>query len=403
MDAARDEPIAIGIAPNCARQRRADIRNFGTALDEQARDEQFGAFIARHRDASRDRFGGERGADGRHETVLRLIDFRLGDAACATHRVEPSRRSVGTDGCRSNDGAPRRFELADAGAVERVDRGDCGTIECGVKLAPFACRHDRPGGQAQRLEHLSDADRIDGEHFAEQADRRERRPLFRCCNGASFGLLSRIGEHRTREHILGLGMRRNAETGHVDADDADAVDVLAQQMQRHTARGRHAEIGDDNRVVIGRIGEALDRLLDVFEQFAGDERFGAERHVTDRPFCAVEVRGEGQPVNAACRAREHRRRAPHAQAHAQRAESRTHRLRLVMRALRIVGGVAFEHFGLARLNRCRAQRVPARAAALGKKSRLRQCRKPLRGWAWRCTRRRACRPASRASGCSPRR
>ena len=44
-------------------------------------------------------------------------------------------------------------------------------------------------------------------------------------------------------------MGRHAETRHVDADDADAVDLLRQQAQRHAGRGRDAEIDDDDGVV----------------------------------------------------------------------------------------------------------------------------------------------------------
>jgi hypothetical protein len=44
-------------------------------------------------------------------------------------------------------------------------------------------------------------------------------------------------------------MRRHAEAGHVDADHADAVDLVGQQLERHARRGRHAQVGDDDRVV----------------------------------------------------------------------------------------------------------------------------------------------------------
>jgi hypothetical protein len=34
--------------------------------------------------------------------------------------------------------------------------------------------------------------------------------------------------------------------GHVDADDAHAVDLLGQQLQRHAAGGGHAQVDDDD-------------------------------------------------------------------------------------------------------------------------------------------------------------
>ena len=52
--------------------------------------------------------------------------------------------------------------------VERVDRGNHRAVERSVQLAPLARGHDRPGGQAERLEHHADADRIRREHLADQ-------------------------------------------------------------------------------------------------------------------------------------------------------------------------------------------------------------------------------------------
>ena len=142
-------------------------------------------------------------------------------------------------------------------------------------------------------------------------------------------------------------MGRHAEARHVDADDAHAVDFVRQQIERHAGRGRHAQIDDDDGVVQRRIGELEHRFADVLEQLAGDQRFGIERHVADRAPRAVEVRGEGQAIDAAGRAGQDRRGAAHAQADAQRAEGRTHALRLVVRTLGIVGGVAIENLALA--------------------------------------------------------
>ena len=70
-------------------------------------------------------------------------------------------------------------------------------------------------------------------------------------------------------------------------------------------------------------------------------------HIADRATRAVEMRGEGQPIDAAGRSRKHRGGAAHAQADAERAEGRTHALRLIVRADRIIGGVALERLALA--------------------------------------------------------
>ncbi len=203
-----------------------------------------------------------------------------------------------------------------------------------------------------------------GKHLADQRDRRlVARAGARRLHRAQLGLRARVLEHRARQHVLRLGVRRHAEARHVDADDANAVDLLRQEPQRHAGGGRHAEIGDDDGVVVLRVGKLEHRLADVLEQLAGDERLGVERHVADGAARAVEVRGEGEAVDAARGARQDRRGAPHAQADAQRAEGRAHALRLVVRPGRIVGGVAIERFALAG-GRCGAPHlVPARMAA----------------------------------------
>ena len=89
---------------------------------------------------------------------------------------------------RADDRAAGRLELAQRRRVERMDRGDGRAVERGIEFAPFARRHHRPGGEAERLEHHADADRIGREHLAEQRDgrrslrlraRRLHRPLLR--------------------------------------------------------------------------------------------------------------------------------------------------------------------------------------------------------------------------------
>ena len=209
---------------------------------------------------------------------------------------------------------------------------------------------------------------------------------------ALHGLGARVLEHGARQHVLRFRMRRHAESGHVDADDAHAVDLLRQQLQGHPGGGRHAQVDDDDGVVERRVGELVYRFADVLEQLAGHQRFGIEGHVADGAPRAVEMRREGQSVHAACRTRQHGRRAAHSQSHAQRAECRTHALRLIVRAGRIVGGVLRQRFGLAG-GRGRAAHlllagVAAQSVSLGgrlvddrvSRSWVRRCRRRSREW-----------------------
>ena len=65
-------------------------------------------------------------------------------------------------------------------------------------------------------------------------------------------------------------------------------------------------------------------FADVLEQLARDQRLRVERHIAHGPPRAVEMRGEGQAVDAAGRAGQDRRGPPHAQTDAQRPEGRAH-------------------------------------------------------------------------------
>ena len=127
--------------------------------------------------------------------------------------------------------------------------------------------------------------------------------------------------------------------------------------------GRHAQIDDDDGVVERRVGELEHRFADVLEQLAGDQRLGIERHVADGAARAVEMRREGQSIDAAGRAGQHRRGAAHAQPDAQRAERRTHALRLIVRAGRIVRGVLRQRLALAGRRRRPAHLILAAVAA----------------------------------------
>ena len=299
------------------------------------------------------------------------VDRRAGDTARLADGFEPGLGAVAADGCGRDDRATRANELAHARRVERVDRRHRRAIERGIQLAPLARRHHRPGRKPHRLQHHVDADRIGREHLAEQRHRRLVRALGRSGDRTRFGLGARVGEHGAREHVLGFGVGGHAEARHVDADHAHAVDLGGQQAERHARRGRDAEVGDDDRIVERGIGEFVHRIADVLEQLAGDERFGIKRYVADAAARAVEVAGERQAVNAAGGAREHGRGAPHPKADAERPEGGAHRLRLIVRALGVIGGIAREDLGLARQTRGRVHRVRGRVTAAALDGRFR--------------------------------
>ena len=81
----------------------------------------------------------------------------------------------------------------------------------------------------------------------------------------------------------------------------------------------------------------------------------------------LEVEGVSNPADALAPFRVARvlSAAPHPQADAQRTECRAHRLRLVMRPLRVIGGVAIEDVRLAGGDRGFTKRHFGSAAALG--------------------------------------
>ena len=343
------QPFPIGVGPLRSRAGRADIGHARAALDQQPRDQQFGTFIAGDRDAGIDRLCRQRRLDHRQEAVLGGVDLVAGDVAGRPDRFEPGLGAVMADRRGADDLPAGEIELAEARGVERMDRGDDRTIQRRIELAPFARRHHRTGREPQRLQHHADADGIGRKHLADQRDRRPFAPAAaRRLHRPLLDFLAGIFEHRRREHVLGFGMGRHAEARHVDADDAHAVDLIRQQIERHARGRRHAEIGDDDGVVKRGIGELEDGFADVLEQFAGDQRLRIERHVTDRAPRAIEMRGERQAIDAAGRAGEDRRGAAHAQADPQRAERRAHALRLVVRTFGIVCGVAIENVALAR-------------------------------------------------------
>ena len=348
VHAFRLQPLAIRVGPTSAGAGRTHVAQVRTALDQQARDQQLGTFVAGQRDTSANRRRRKRCADRRQHTILRRIDARARHVAGQSDRLEPICRAIVADRRRADNAASGRIELAVHARIERMDRGDRGAIERGVQFSPLAGRHQLPGGKPHGLEHHADAHGVRGENLAHQRDGGLARARYtRRLHGTCLSLGARVFQHRAGEHVLRLGMRRNAKARHVDADDSHAVDFFWQQLQRHAGRGRHTKIGDDDRIVVGRIGNRVHRVADILEQLARDQRLGVERHVADRSPRAVEMRGEGQAVHAAGGTREDRRRAAHAQTDPQRTERGAHALRLIVRAGGIIARVLLERRALA--------------------------------------------------------
>ncbi len=131
-------------------------------------------------------------------------------------------------------------------------------------------------------------------------------------------------------------MRGHPKTRHINTDDPNTTNGLGQQLQGHARSRGYAQIRHNNRIVERRISEVFNRLPDIFKKFTGHKRFGIEGHVADASPGAIKMRREGQSVNAARRAGKNGRGSAHAQANPQGTKGRTHALRLIMRAARII-------------------------------------------------------------------
>jgi hypothetical protein len=310
--------------------------------------------------------GAMRRADGRQGGSLSRIDFLRRNTGGSTDGREPGGGAVHADRRGAHDRPAGGAEFAHGGGVERMDGGGDIAIERSIHVAPFTAGQGGCGGHAHRCQQGADARRVGGEHFADQGDGRPLIDMFGACDRAVLGFRAGIFQHCPGQHVLGFGMGRHAETRHVDANDAHAVDLLREQIERHAGGSRHAQIDHHHGVVIGGFGGLENRVADILEKLAFDERFRIERHVADGAAGAVKMRREGQPINAAGGARENGGDALHPQAHAQRAEGRAHRLRLVVRPARVIGHQLVHAGGFPRLaRRIEHALAPAMAASLG--------------------------------------
>ena len=141
--------------------------------------------------------------------------------------------------------------------------------------------------------------RVGGEHFTQQGDGGlGAAALARCGHGASHGFLAGIVQHGASQHVFGLGMGGHAKPWHINTNDAHTIDFLGQQLQGHTAGSRHTQVDDDDAIELVRVGLFVHSFTDIFEQLAGDQGFGVERHITYGAPCAVKMRGECEAINA---------------------------------------------------------------------------------------------------------
>ena len=142
-------------------------------------------------------------------------------------------------------------------------------------------------------------------------------------------------------------MGGHTKAGHVYANNSNAIDFFGQELQRHTACGRHAEINNDERIKVLGIGLGVDRLANILKEFARDKRLGIKGHITHGSSSAIKMRCEGKAIDTAGTARQDGGRAAHAQTDTQRAKGRAHALGLVVGALGIIFGVLVKGVGLA--------------------------------------------------------
>ncbi len=131
-------------------------------------------------------------------------------------------------------------------------------------------------------------------------------------------------------------MGGHAKAGHIDTDNAHTVNLFGQQIKGHAGGGRYAQVNYHYGIVFIGIGELVYGLTDVLEQLSCNQGFRVKRHVAHSAPGAVEVGGEGQPVNATGRATQDGGRATHAQADSQGSKGWAHTLGLVVGPHRVV-------------------------------------------------------------------
>jgi hypothetical protein len=181
--------------------------------------------------------------------VARQVDLRAGDAAGLPNVLQPGLCAFETYRGRTHNWSTSSFKFTHAGGVERVNGGYCCAIERGIEFAPFARGDGRPYRQSHRGQQLANDDRVGREHLAQQGDRGlVLTTAARCGHGAVLDLFACIPQHGASQHILGLSMRRHPKAGHIDADDAHALNFLGQQLQRDATGGGHTQVDDDDGI-----------------------------------------------------------------------------------------------------------------------------------------------------------
>ena len=193
--------------------------------------------------------------DGRQEAVLGRVDLRLWHVGRGADGLQPGFGAVMAHWRRAHHGAAGGFELADAGGVERVQRGDHGAVQRGVELSPFARGHHRAGSQAHRLEQ--------GMPMPTGSAGNRLRPAAppwafaaRPPRGAATGPASATSARAYFSIAPASTSLASACVGTPKPGTSmpmmrTPLICWRQQLQRHAAGGGHAQVDDDDGVVAG--------------------------------------------------------------------------------------------------------------------------------------------------------
>ena len=120
-------------------------------------------------------------------------------------------------------------------------------------------------------------------------------------------------QHGAGQYILGFCVRGHTETGHINTNDAHAVDFFGQQLQGHATGRGHTQIDDDDAIEFVRVGLFVHSFAYVFKQLACHQSLGVERHIAHGATRTIKMGSECQTVNTAGRAAQYGGSATHAQ------------------------------------------------------------------------------------------
>ena len=173
--AMRLEPVAVRLGMHAARAGGADIGHPRAALDQQPRDQQLGALVARQGDGAVQGGAASAASIAGRDAFCAAATFPRGEPEGVADALQPCRRTVAADRA-DRSRPPGRLELADRRGVERMDRRHRAAVERARRAParPGTAPPARPRGRAAPA--AADRHGIHREHLAEQRDRRPVRP-----------------------------------------------------------------------------------------------------------------------------------------------------------------------------------------------------------------------------------